>query len=723
MPSVFFNPWMLAALAAVAIPLIIEWLFRRRKRQVELPTLRYLLDNREQEKIRRQDRILLILRTVAIFLLVMALARPLIQRGWLKQGRQREVVLLLDATASMNQQVDVSTAFGEAKKKAASIIDGLPRDARVTVITLGDRVFQPVPFTGDLPTAAATVKSLGAGSGAAPMNEGFAFVKQLLADNRIEQAELYVFSDFQRQTWQPSNRQEQVARALGELGDTCETFMVDVGGQPKFNYLVTDLRPAETVISAGRTVRFDVVVAARGEVPDNELAEIAFLVDQTQVDAQKARATETSPAHLSFDYRFPGPGEYLIEVVVKGDAHGVDNRRMYLCSVPDSVAVLVLDDLAGSDAANSFFLARAIAPPVHPGMEKVSYFSTTVISPAEIVFQNLDDYALVVLTASRLIDESIVSKLERYVSDGGALWAFTGPAVNLYDYNRLLYRDGQGLLPCALGAVVNATTQPDERGLGGAEPMFSQSPSPGLADLNDQPANPDAIVLQYHRLERPTPAAQEVLALSNRDPLMMEQPYGRGRVLLCGTTADAEWNYLAGPYEFAVLCHGMMKHLVGDRDRAVNLQVGDVFTETVRMERRQVRLRYPDNQEEMVDPQPIPGRDDTLLVRVEKTGQEGLYSFIQEKNEVLPLARRRFVVNQSEREGDLSRLNEGDFKDAFNASQWSWVRPQVSIGDMAARLHTVIELFPALLWGLVGLLAAESFLAWRFGRRRGEGTA
>ena len=71
--SLFSHPWMLGALLAASLPWVIEWLFRRRKRQVELPTLRYILKSKEQEQVKRQDRILLLMRTLAVILLVLGL--------------------------------------------------------------------------------------------------------------------------------------------------------------------------------------------------------------------------------------------------------------------------------------------------------------------------------------------------------------------------------------------------------------------------------------------------------------------------------------------------------------------------------------------------------------------------------------------------------------------------------------------------------------------------
>ena len=64
MPNSLVNPWMLFALAAMALPLIIEWLFRRRRQRIEFPAMRYLMNSKKRRRVRLQDLILLLLRTV-----------------------------------------------------------------------------------------------------------------------------------------------------------------------------------------------------------------------------------------------------------------------------------------------------------------------------------------------------------------------------------------------------------------------------------------------------------------------------------------------------------------------------------------------------------------------------------------------------------------------------------------------------------------------------------
>ena len=223
MQSFFTNPWMLAAAAAVALPIIIEWLFRRRKRQVELPTIRFLLRNKEQEKIKRQDRILLILRMVGIGLLVLAVSRPIIRQGLMGGARQRHVVVLLDGTASTSQQVGVTSAFGLAQKKASAMIRELPDGTAVSVALLGHRASTVFEEEKDLHTAAGRVEALRAGSGAAPITDLLAWADELLGRSQAGRPEVYVFSDFQKHTWTREGRlTADASRALAALGARAE---------------------------------------------------------------------------------------------------------------------------------------------------------------------------------------------------------------------------------------------------------------------------------------------------------------------------------------------------------------------------------------------------------------------------------------------------------------------------------------------------------------------
>jgi hypothetical protein len=735
MYSFFGNPWMLSALVAVTLPIIIEWLFRRRKRQVDLPTIRFLLRSKEQEKIKRQDRILLLLRMLGLFLLVLAISRPLIQHGLVGGARQRHIVVLLDGTASSNQQVGVTTAFGLAQKKAAAMVRELPSHAMVSVVHLGERAEVVIEKEKDLHTAGARIESLRASSGACPMSDALSWIRDYLAAQKEGKPEIYVFSDFQKYTWMRKGEQTtQVSQLLNQLSAKYDIFMVDTGGTPKFNYMATGLVPEEPLMSTGMPVRFRVRVEAWGKQPPDAKATVTFLVDGVKKGVHEVRP-EGGPASLVFEHRFTKAADskkgYLVEAVLEGDEHRIDNRRIYLCTVPENVGVLILDESADVEAAGvpgmpgvpggkpkeksplsreSIYLARAIAPPSHPGMERVSRFATTTVHPSQLDYENLDAYRAVVVTSMSTVNEATAAKLENYVADGGSLWFFLGEQVNIYQYNKLLYKDGKGVLPCKL------VTKAAGSGNGGESPhiSFGLSKHQALAHLTGV-GNKDGKFLRYMELE-PASGARVVAHLSNKKPAVLERSFGRGRVLLTSTSAGVAWTYLPATVEFPVMIQELMRHLVGNPDRMVNLMVGDKFLQPVFVSQQHLLIRYPDGRKERLKPRKRTDRKDAYFIEFDRTNQQGTYEFVDTMSEVLP--RMRFAVNQESEEGNLSRLTEADFGGAFGSGGWRWIGPEVPVEEFVAKLHSVTELAAGVLWLLVAVLALESFLAARFGRRR-----
>ena len=704
---------MLIALAAAAIPIIIEWLFRKRRRQVELPTIRFLLRTTEQKKVRRQDRLLLLMRMVGIVLLVAALSRPWIRRGLLGAAGDRNVIVLLDGTASMNQQAEVTTAFGWAQKKAAEMVRDLPAGTTVRVGLLGDRVETVVEPTKDVHTAAARIESLRAGSGSGRIADALAWIARTLDEGPAGPSEIYILSDFQRSTWiSASDGPAPVAAELGRLAEAGEVCLVDAGGQAKFNYIMTGLAPAERATSTRMPVTFRATVASTGRPPAGAAATMTLLVNGEKKSARQVAPTPGG-AVVTFEHLFAEAGEYLVEAVVDGDEHEIDNRRLYLAQVPEDIEVLILDDTAEDPAPASVFLSRAIAPPVRPGMPKVSRFVARTILPMRLAYENVNRYAAVIVAGAGGLTEETAGSLRQYVAQGGAVWVFTGPRSNLYEYNRLLYRDGDGVLPARLKAVA-AAAPPADGSPAGLAILTGDSPHPALAALSGRAVDPAVRALRHVELDELAAGAEVCVRFEGGAPAMVERRIGRGKVLLTTTSAGAAWTSWAGSPDFAVMVQEVLRYLLDDPDRSVNLRVGQPFAQPVFISSQHLLLRRPDGRRERLTPLEGAG-EGTWQVRYDRTDRQGVYE-IDAPEQVLP--RRRFVVNAGSDEADLARLDEGAFRRTFGSTGGRWIGAEVSLAAEVAAAHSVTELAPPLLWGLVGVLVVESFLAVRFGRRR-----
>jgi hypothetical protein len=126
-------------LALLAIPIILLYMLKLRRKQVQVSStllwqqvLREQQANAPWQKLKRN--LLLLLQLLILAALIFALARPAWQTRAVASG---SVIVLLDASASMNA-TDVSPSrFEAARKTVRALVDELAGDAVVTIIEVG----------------------------------------------------------------------------------------------------------------------------------------------------------------------------------------------------------------------------------------------------------------------------------------------------------------------------------------------------------------------------------------------------------------------------------------------------------------------------------------------------------------------------------------------------------------------------------------------------------
>ncbi len=124
------------ALSALAIPIIILYMLRLRRREARVSSTllwQQLVRDREAnapwQKLRRN--LLLFLQLLILLALVLALARPFITTRAVAQG---SLVVVLDGSASMNATDEQPTRFARAQAAAKQLMDGLGSRDTMTVI-------------------------------------------------------------------------------------------------------------------------------------------------------------------------------------------------------------------------------------------------------------------------------------------------------------------------------------------------------------------------------------------------------------------------------------------------------------------------------------------------------------------------------------------------------------------------------------------------------------
>ena len=115
-------------LPLAAVPIIIHLLQRQRYVQVKFAATDFLRKaiQRVRRRVLLQDLLLLLLRTLAVVLMVLALARPSAHSQLLDASRAPQLeIVIIDASMSMQQFVGDSNAFSAAQDIAKNIFSNL----------------------------------------------------------------------------------------------------------------------------------------------------------------------------------------------------------------------------------------------------------------------------------------------------------------------------------------------------------------------------------------------------------------------------------------------------------------------------------------------------------------------------------------------------------------------------------------------------------------------
>ena len=159
MLSWFLNPWMLLGTLAVASPILIHLLNKRRFKIVEWAAMDFLFaaDKKNRRRVQLENFILLLLRCLAMLLLALMFARPFLPSNItaiLAQAQKVERVILIDDSLSQRvlngSQPSIDTAKESVKELLSQLAGTTATEDWLTVMLTSDpdgRLIDNEPLT------------------------------------------------------------------------------------------------------------------------------------------------------------------------------------------------------------------------------------------------------------------------------------------------------------------------------------------------------------------------------------------------------------------------------------------------------------------------------------------------------------------------------------------------------------------------------------------------
>ncbi len=694
----FTNTLMLAGMAALAIPILVHLLLKRKKKRVHFSTIRFFQLQDEQSSRRRKLRnwLLLALRLIIVALLVLAFSRPYSHQNATAGAGQKQVrvVFVLDSSASMLAIGTDGQRWALAKERIQKVLSGLNPDDSAALV---EAATHANVLSGFAPPAslAQTLRDLCPSYGISNLGEGLQQAVRLLSGSgQNSLATIYVVSDLQK----------SACRSLSSvpIPQDLEVKLLAVGDAASPNLGIVQL---ETESRDGAAPR---AVVASFSDEDTPSATLEVAVDAQRVSSQPLSLRAGSATNLALAFPALKPGWHEVTASLRThDALESDNFRFASLFVPEPAQVLVAEPRGSARVfeQESFFLTSALDPSKDSTNSLPGAFNLTQVPPEELSQKlasanNGSRWNVLIVPGLKDLAGGIGNSLSAFVVQGGGLVLFLGEDVSANRYNSEL-RD---LLPARVG---EPETCPDA-----ATPWriaLYDTNSPAFAAFR-VPNSGDLRIPQFSKrfaLE-PIEGATRLAFFDDGVPLVVTRSIGRGKVVLVNTSADTAWNDWPKHKTFVPFVHSLTKFAAQSSSHD-QVQESDSFIagedfdlETGSSGRlAQFILHSPNGKEARLT------ADEQGRLRDPGMALPGVYSLRDKSGHEI----RRMAVNVPPQESNLETLRPADFQQQLVRVQEN-PKETLAAGLFGARHHQR-EFWTALLLAVLVLLLVEPFVANR----------
>lgn len=591
----FANPLLLiAGLLAVALPIVIHILFRRRRRPVRWAAMRFLIEayRKQRRRTRLEQFLLLLCRCLIVALLAVALGRPLLGGGAGDAQGARTLYVLLDNSIASGAVDGGDAEFEGVRRRAVEAVRELDAAAgdRAALVLLGgpaDPVV--VPPSTDLAAVVQLIESAQRTDSAADLQGAFEAIASDLSS-----ADDALGADAGGATVLIAGRLRlgaaDTGRPLPALPAGVRVVTLPPAQAEIDNISVAAVEPIRSVIApgaAGDTGQLVVRLVRRGPgVGGAQSVRVRVFVDDPDRGESPAPAGEAvarfSPgaSELRVPVTLPAPdaavGRQVLRAEIDNDALSADNRRRAAVAFRGSLRVGVI---ASARFSNDGGVAR-FAPQdwfrlaLQP-TEEAGGVDLQNIEPAAVDAARLRDLDAAVVIEPNRVGSAGWAALSGYVQRGGLLVITPGTEERVQSWTDALGERFGLRLPGAREARVFETPaavepQPDEARAG---PLL-RLVAPELQALVRPVSVTQAIDL---RLDGTEADAWVPLLLDSGWPfLLAAKPPGEGRglVVLLAVALDPAWTNLQTKPVIVPLLQEIVRQGVGAAGGADEAQAG-----------------------------------------------------------------------------------------------------------------------------------------------------
>jgi uncharacterized membrane protein len=676
----FLAPLFFAGLAALAVPVLIHLIQRERKNVVPFPSLMFVrkIPYSSIRRRRIHNWALLALRLVALALIVAAFARPFLRSQTLVAAASgaRDLVIMLDRSYSMGH----GDQWARAQKAAVDAAGGLVDGDRGTLILFSSGAEIAVQPTNDRGRLQSEINAATLTAGATKYGPALKLAGSLLAASNLPRREVVLISDFQRTGWSPGDGLRMPAGTV--------LTPVEIAAGSARNLGVTPITVQRDQSSGQDRVTLTAGVMNRSAEAANDVT-VSLEIDGHVAETARVSIQPNGSASTTFPPVILSAANTRGVVRIGDDALARDNAFHFVLSPPRPVGVTVVTGNRGAREAG-LYLSRALSIGDNPRFD-VATVGADALSDDQL------SKSRVVIVNDASPTEALVSRLTRFVQQGGGLLVVYGP-------NSSWPANAIDLVPATVAGAVDRT-RGGAGALGGLEyghAVFEPFRGPRSGDFS-------AARFYGYRSVTPTKDAEILARFDDGAPAVISRVVGRGRAVVWTSTLDLFWNDLPLKPVYLPFVHQVVRHLADYRERPGWATVGQVIDLSQEGDASRARVALTPSGARL----PLEGEQGRLL----ELNEQGFYEIRESGRQAALVTVAASNVELSE--SDRTPVDPAEIVAAVTGGPTAVPTPgsQAVLPDAAQEQSQ--RLWWYLLFAGILLLTGESWLAHRMTRASG----
>jgi hypothetical protein len=624
----FLNPFVLFGLAAAAIPILLHLLNLRKLKTIDFSTLRFLkeLQKTSIRKLKAQQIILLILRTLIVIFSVLAFSRPTIKSTLPSIGTHAKssIIVVLDNSLSMDITDEDGNRFSKAKKLTSEILGALEEGDEMAFIPLSSLIKnRKRSFSRNFAWLKEEIDHCSVNPATASLNDGLRAAQGLLDASLHVNKEIYILTDLQQQEIHSLELD-----SIKLFDDKTSVFLLP--SLESKNSIDQNIS-IDTAIFISRVYAKDKPVELQTKLYNSSVTDAKGIIVSVLFNGERvAQRTVDIGAGSYINVSLQGiphtTGLIKGEIQIENDVLESDNHRYFSFIISSAPKVALIGNQLETD-----FISLSIAP--HASILK----SYSANQSASVHFEDFD---LLILAAT--LSQTEMQRIDAYIQNGGSVLFFPSSTESIAAQQQFF--SGMGLGPIIFqefsesnpGICISADRQHPI--LQGVFKGFNSE-----SGLGDSPKIMKALCTQ---------AGQSIISMQGGS-FLNEIRRGEGKVMYCAVPPSPAWSSFPFTGLMPTIIYRSAQYLSAKEVFTLEKTAGQeaiILIPTKSSASSIFTIKDPNGIESDMQAADLPGGMSLQFGKPEMTGVYGVFS--KDKNPITSL-----IVNQSSKEGHLIYKN------------------------------------------------------------------